>query len=114
MDEDPSTDLQPLRVRQPEAHVNHHPVPFVFIYQIILIVSERNDQDSAIRRVTYRDIPATAGVGVATVDRVLNLRAPVTSETASRVLAAAYEAAAEVLRASAGLTGIIAAAKSRG
>ena len=41
------------------------------------------------RRITYRDIAATAGVGVATVDRVLNRRAPVTPETASRVLAAA-------------------------
>lgn len=41
------------------------------------------------RRVTYRDIAAVAGVGVATVDRVLNRRAQVTAETASRVLAAA-------------------------
>ena len=41
------------------------------------------------QRITYRDIAARAEVGVATVDRVLNRRAPVSAETASRVLAAA-------------------------
>ena len=41
------------------------------------------------KRVTLEDIARTAGVGVATVDRVLNRRAPVTPKTAERVLAAA-------------------------
>ncbi|MFS2221726.1 LacI family DNA-binding transcriptional regulator [Pantoea sp. B65] len=38
---------------------------------------------------TIRDIAREAGVGVATVDRVLNRRAPVRQETAGKVLAAA-------------------------
>ena len=41
------------------------------------------------RRITHGDIAAEAGVGVATVDRVLNRRAPVSKPTAARVLAAA-------------------------
>ncbi len=41
------------------------------------------------RRATVADIAALAGVGVATVDRVLNGRAPVRKETADRVLEAA-------------------------
>ena len=41
------------------------------------------------RRATLRDVAARAGVGVATVDRVLNGRAPVKAETAARVAAAA-------------------------
>lgn len=41
------------------------------------------------RHPTLRDIAVQAGVGVATVDRVLNRRAPVTPKTATRVLAAA-------------------------
>lgn len=40
-------------------------------------------------RITLLDVAKAAGVGVATVDRVLNKRAPVSSETAQRVLAAA-------------------------
>ncbi len=43
------------------------------------------------RRTTLKDIAARAGVGVATVDRVLNGRARVTLETSARVLAAAEE-----------------------
>lgn len=42
-----------------------------------------------VTRPTIRDLAAAAGVGVATVDRVLNQRAPVRRETAERVLAAA-------------------------
>lgn len=38
---------------------------------------------------TMTDVARAAGVGVATVDRVINRRAPVRSETAQRVLAAA-------------------------
>ncbi|MEM8581548.1 MAG: substrate-binding domain-containing protein, partial [Pseudomonadota bacterium] len=41
------------------------------------------------RRVTMQDVAERAGVGVATVDRVLNARAPVTPDTAARVVAAA-------------------------
>ena len=41
------------------------------------------------RRATLQDIAREAGVGVATVDRVLNGRAPVSQVTADRVLAAA-------------------------
>ena len=41
------------------------------------------------RRATLKDIAAEAGVGVATVDRVLNGRAPVMSTTAAWVLATA-------------------------
>lgn len=40
-------------------------------------------------RATLKDIAQLARVGVATVDRVLNGRAPVSAETANRVLAAA-------------------------
>lgn len=40
-------------------------------------------------RVTLTDVAKQAGVGIATVDRVLNARAPVSKETAARVLAAA-------------------------
>lgn len=40
-------------------------------------------------RPTMTDVARQAGVGVATVDRVLNRRAPVRAETARRVLAAA-------------------------
>lgn len=40
-------------------------------------------------KVTLKHVADQAGVGVATVDRVLNGRAPVSSETAARVLAAA-------------------------
>ncbi|WP_298285463.1 LacI family DNA-binding transcriptional regulator [Acidocella sp.] len=40
-------------------------------------------------RVTSKDVARCAGVGVATVDRVLNSRAAVAPETAARVLAAA-------------------------
>lgn len=43
------------------------------------------------QRVTLQEIAARAGVGVATVDRVLNGRAPVRQATADRVLAAARE-----------------------
>jgi LacI family transcriptional regulator len=43
------------------------------------------------RRVTLQDVAERAGVGVATVDRVLNGRAPVTKATADRVLLAARE-----------------------
>ena len=51
---------------------------------------DRNYQREAMaRRTTLRDIAIQAGVGVATVDRVLNRRAPVTAKTATRVLAAA-------------------------
>jgi LacI family transcriptional regulator len=42
-----------------------------------------------VTRPTIRDLALAAGVGVATVDRVLNQRAPVRRETAERVLAAA-------------------------
>jgi LacI family transcriptional regulator len=38
---------------------------------------------------TMMDVAKVAGVGVATVDRVINRRAPVKPETASKVLAAA-------------------------
>ena len=41
------------------------------------------------RRVTMKDVALSAGVGIATVDRVLNRRAPVSKRTAARVLAAA-------------------------
>ena len=41
------------------------------------------------RRATLKDIAAEAGVGVATVDHVLNGRAPVMSTTVARVLATA-------------------------
>lgn len=41
------------------------------------------------RRPTLSDVARAAGVGVATVDRVLNKRAPVARETAERVVAAA-------------------------
>ncbi len=41
------------------------------------------------QRTTLKNIADQAGVGVATVDRVLNRRAPVTPKTAARVLAAA-------------------------
>ncbi|MEM1430436.1 MAG: LacI family DNA-binding transcriptional regulator [Pseudomonadota bacterium] len=41
------------------------------------------------RRVTMHDVATRAGVGVATVDRVLNARAPVAPGTAARVVAAA-------------------------
>lgn len=44
---------------------------------------------SQARRATISDVAATAGVSVATVDRVLNKRHPVRPETAERVLAAA-------------------------
>ncbi|MGI9435856.1 MAG: LacI family DNA-binding transcriptional regulator [Geminicoccaceae bacterium] len=40
-------------------------------------------------RITLKDIADQAGVGVATVDRVLNGRAPVSAKTAARVLQAA-------------------------
>ncbi len=40
-------------------------------------------------RVTLKDVAEKAGVGVATVDRVLNARAPVTAATSARVLSAA-------------------------
>jgi len=43
------------------------------------------------RRVTLQEIAAKANVGVATVDRVLNGRAPVRRSTADRVLSAARE-----------------------
>ncbi|MFE0754487.1 LacI family DNA-binding transcriptional regulator [Inquilinus sp. NPDC058860] len=46
-------------------------------------------QDDARRRVTLADVAAAAGVGVATVDRVLNGRRPVREATAERVLTAA-------------------------
>ena len=42
-------------------------------------------------RVTLQDVADHAGVGVATVDRVLNNRAPVRAKTAALVLAAAEE-----------------------
>jgi LacI family transcriptional regulator len=42
-----------------------------------------------VTRPTIRDLAIAANVGVATVDRVLNRRAPVRRETAERVLAAA-------------------------
>jgi LacI family transcriptional regulator, galactose operon repressor len=41
------------------------------------------------RRVTLQDVAQDAGVGIATVDRVLNGRAPVAKATADRVLSAA-------------------------
>ncbi len=41
------------------------------------------------KRPTLTDVADLAGVGVATVDRVLNARAPVSKETAARVLSAA-------------------------
>lgn len=41
------------------------------------------------RRVTLQDVAQRAGVGIATVDRVLNARAPVAPATAARVVAAA-------------------------
>ncbi len=40
-------------------------------------------------RVTLKDVAERAGVGVATVDRVLNARAPVSAATSARVLSAA-------------------------
>lgn len=43
------------------------------------------------KRVTLQDIADLAGVGVATVDRVINDRAPVSEKTAKRVLDAANE-----------------------
>ena len=43
------------------------------------------------KRTTISDIARLAGVGVATVDRMLNGRAPVRGKTAERVLAAAEE-----------------------
>ena len=43
------------------------------------------------KRATLKDIADKAGVGVATVDRVLNGRAPVMAKTAARVLAAAED-----------------------
>jgi LacI family transcriptional regulator len=45
--------------------------------------------DRGSRRPTIADVARTAGVGVATVDRVLNRRAEVRRDTAERVLAAA-------------------------
>lgn len=42
-------------------------------------------------RITLKNVADRAGVGVATVDRVLNGRAPVSAATAGRVLAAAEE-----------------------
>ena len=41
------------------------------------------------QRVTMQDVANRAGVGVATVDRVLNARAPVAPGTAARVVEAA-------------------------
>lgn len=41
------------------------------------------------RRATLADVARKAGVGIATVDRVLNARAPVSKETAARVMSAA-------------------------
>ena len=41
------------------------------------------------KRATLTDVAKRAGVGIATVDRVLNGRAPVSKETAARVLVAA-------------------------
>ncbi|KOC89100.1 LacI family DNA-binding transcriptional regulator [Winslowiella iniecta] len=41
------------------------------------------------RNITIKDIAQQAGVGVATVDRVLNRRAPVRQETEAKVIAAA-------------------------
>ncbi len=43
------------------------------------------------KRATMKDIARTAGVGPATVDRVLNARAPVRGATAQRVMEAAEE-----------------------
>ena len=51
------------------------------------------------KRPTLNDVAKAAGVGVATVDRVLNKRAPVSRETAERV----YEAAESVGYHAAGL-----------
>ncbi|TIX06170.1 MAG: LacI family transcriptional regulator, partial [Mesorhizobium sp.] len=42
------------------------------------------------KRVTIADLAREAGVSVATVDRVLNVRLPVREETAQRVHAAAH------------------------
>ncbi|MEM1272736.1 MAG: LacI family DNA-binding transcriptional regulator [Pseudomonadota bacterium] len=41
------------------------------------------------RRITMQDVATEAGVGIATVDRVLNARAPVAPDTAARVVSAA-------------------------
>ena len=43
------------------------------------------------KRITLQDVANRAGVGVATVDRVINGRAPVSEKTAKRVLDAANE-----------------------
>ena len=41
-------------------------------------------------KITMSAIAAAAGVGIATVDRVLNRRAPVRAQTEQKVLAAAH------------------------
>ncbi|MFA3918768.1 LacI family DNA-binding transcriptional regulator [Ruegeria hyattellae] len=51
---------------------------------MIISIMER-----AMARVTLKDVAERAGVGVATVDRVLNARAPVSAATSARVLSAA-------------------------
>jgi LacI family transcriptional regulator len=50
---------------------------------------DRNSPLAKSRRTTLEDVARAAGVGVATVDRVLNARARVAPETAARVVAAA-------------------------
>lgn len=64
------------------------------IVSIIPIMGASPDDDgfaalARIRRTTLEDVAHAAGVGVATVDRVLNARARVAPQTATRVMAAA-------------------------
>ncbi len=53
------------------------------------LANESSFKPATAPRATVRDVAERAGVSVATVDRVLNRRAPVASETARRVLDAA-------------------------
>jgi LacI family transcriptional regulator len=60
-----------------------------FFYHSYQAVIEASRKAGAMARPTIEDLARTAGVSVATVDRVLNRRAPVRSQTAKRVHEAA-------------------------